>query len=153
VKAKMNKLSLEEETKLKENYQKELKLYESMFNIALKQEEMIQSRNLTQLLSLINQRKEIINKINQIEQKILPLKGKWTEAKDYSLGGEVSLLVKKISSLLEKILTQEQKNSSLLKKSIRKVNTDLEHIQKGKALHKAYGNYFKAKPRFMDQVT
>ena len=149
----MNKLSLEEETKLKENYQKELKLYESMFNIALKQEEMIQSRNLTQLLSLINQRKEIINKINQIEQKILPLKGKWTEAKDYSLGGEVSLLVKKISSLLEKILTQEQKNSSLLKKSIRKVNTDLEHIQKGKALHKAYGNYFKAKPRFMDQVT
>ncbi|MCD6318607.1 flagellar export chaperone FlgN [Candidatus Aerophobetes bacterium] len=149
----MNKLSLEEETKLKENYQKELKLYESMFNIALKQEEMIQSRNLTQLLSLINQRKEIINKINQIEQKILPLKGKWTEAKDYSLGGEVSLLVKKLSSLLEKILTQEQKNSSLLKKSIRKVNTDLEHIQKGKALHKAYGNYFKAKPRFMDQVT
>ena len=149
----MNKLSLEEETKLKENYQKELKLYESMFNIALKQEEMIQSRNLTQLLSLINQRKKIINKINQIEQKILPLKGKWTEAKDYSLGGEVSLLVKKISSLLEKILTQEQKNSSLLEKSIRKVNTDLEHIQKGKALHKAYGNYFKAKPRFMDQIT
>jgi len=136
---------------IKEEYGKELKLYGSMFDITLKQEKAIQQKDFRKLFSLINQKKELIKKINEIEKKLLPFKENWRELKNSSLKTEIFPLIEKISLLLKKILAQEKKNELLLASFIKSITENLQHLQMGKKLDKVYAISLEEEPRFMDQ--
>jgi len=136
---------------IKEEYERELKLYESMFRITLGQEKAIQQKDFKKLFSLINQKKELIKKINEIEKKLLPFKENWEELKNSSLKTEIFPLIEKISLLLKKILVQEKKNELLLASFIDGITGNLRDIQMGKKLDKVYAIPLKEEPHFMDQ--
>jgi len=136
---------------IKEEYGKELKLYGSMFDITLKQEKAIQQKDFRKLFSLINQKKELIKKINEIEKELLPFKENWRKLKNSSLKTEIFPLIEKISLLLKKILAQEKKNELLLASFIKSITENLQHLQMRKKLDKVYAISLEEEPRFMDQ--
>ncbi len=139
------------EIEIKKAYERELKFYESMFNITMEQERAIQSKDLRRLLSLISQKKEIIEKITRMEKELLPLKERWKDLKNSSLRGKVSPIMGKIATLLGKMLAQEKRNELLLKSHIEDTAKDLKKIQMGKNLYKAYQAFPENTPYFMNQ--
>ncbi|MCD6473271.1 flagellar export chaperone FlgN [Candidatus Aerophobetes bacterium] len=146
-------LSLEEERKLQEKCEEELKLYENMFRIALEQKKAINLKETKALLSLLNKRKRVINKIEAIENEIASLKKTMKESKDSFCNNKIASLMEKIASLMEKTLRQDVKNQSLLKNFIKNISQNLEHIQTGRALHNAYGKHSFPESRFMNYKT
>jgi len=139
------------EIEIKKAYERELKFYESMFNITMEQERAIQSKDLRKLLSLISQKKEIIEKITKMEKELLPLKERWKDLKNSSLREKVSPIMGKIATLLGKMLAQEKRNELLLKSHIEDTAKDLKKIQMGKNLYKAYQVFPENIPYFMNQ--
>jgi len=149
----MEQLSRQELLKVKQKYQGEIQLYQSMFGIGLEQEKAIRSRNLKRLLSLLSQREEIITRISQIDKEMLPLRTKYLQFKNCSEKEEIAILLKKLTGLLKKMLVQEEKNDSLMRKFIQATGEDLRHIQTARASHNAYRAHPISNPRFMDQKT
>lgn len=149
----MEQLSRQELLKVKQKYQGEIQLYQSMFGIGLEQEEAIRSRNLKRLLSLLSQREEIITRISQIDKEMLPLRTKYLQFNNSSEKEEIAILLKKLTGLLKKMLVQEEKNDSLMRKFIQATGEDLRHIQTARASHNAYRAHPISNPRFMDQKT
>jgi len=139
------------EIEIKKAYERELKFYESMFNITMEQERAIQSKDLRKLLSLISQKKEIIEKITKMEKELLPFKERWKDLKNSSLREKVSPIMGKIATLLGKMLVQEKRNELLLKSHIEDTAKDLKKIQMGKNLYKAYQAFPENTPYFMNQ--
>ena len=139
------------EIEIKKAYERELKFYESMFNITMEQERAIQSKDLRKLLSLISQKKEIIEKITKMEKELLPFKERWKDLKNSSLREKVSPIMGKIATLLGRMLTQEKRNELLLKSHIEDTAKDLKKIQMGKNLYKAYQAFPENTPYFMNQ--
>ena len=139
------------EIEIKKAYERELKFYESMFNITMEQERTIQSKDLRRLLSLISQKKEIIEKITKMEKELLPFKERWKDLKNSSLREKVSPIMGKIATLLGKMLAQEKRNELLLKSHIEDTAKDLKKIQMGKNLYKAYQAFPENTPYFMNQ--
>jgi len=139
------------EIEIKKAYERELKFYESMFNITMEQERAIQSKDLRKLLSLISQKKEIIEKITKMEKELLPFKERWKDLKNSSLREKVSPIMGKIATLLGKMLVQEKRNELLLKSHIEDTAKDLKKIQMGKNLYKAYQVFPENTPYFMNQ--
>jgi len=147
----MKKLSQTGINELRQGYQKELQLYESIFKMDLEQNEAIKSGNLKKIFFFSNQKQEIISKINRIEARLSLWKKKWIESKFFLRDKELPALIKKIGSLLEKILLQEKENESHLRIFLENIGQSLEHIQTGKILHNAYRSYHEASARFMNQ--
>lgn len=129
--------------KLKEYYQQQLRLYQQMFDIALAQERAIQAKDYKGLLLLIKKRKGIIGKIDKIREKSLLL--------SQHINKEVQEIVEKLISLLRKILAQEKKNESLLKRGMQQISSDLQQINKVKFLQRAYREFSQPNARFLDQ--
>lgn len=138
------------EGELEQGYQEELKLYQSMFKINLEQNRAVKSGDMKRVFSLGNQKQEIVSKVSQIESRLSPWKKKRSESKFSLMNEELSALLKKIGSLLKRILLQEKENESCLKVFLGDIGQNLEHIQTGRILHNAY-NYHKTPARFMDQ--
>lgn len=149
----MEQLSRQELLKLKQNYQGEIQLYQSMVEITVEQEEAIRSRNLKRLLSLLSQRQKIITRISQIDKEVLPLRTKYLQFNNCSEKEEIAILLKELTGLLKKMLVQEEKNDSLLRKFIQATGEDLRHIQTARASHNAYRSHPISTTRFMDQKT
>lgn len=147
----MEPLSKQEILRLKQGYQKEVQLYQSMFEITLGQEEAIRARNLKRLLSLLSQRQKIITRISQIDKEVLPLRTKYLQFNNSSENREITILLKKLTGLLREMLVQEERNDSLLRKFIQATGDDLRHIQTARASHNAYRTRPISTPRFMDQ--
>lgn len=143
-------MSKTKENELEQGYQEELQLYQSMFKINLEQNRAVKSGDMKRVFSLGNQKQEIVSKVDQIESRLSPWKKKRSESKFFLMNEELSALIKKIGSLLEKILLQEKENESCLKVFLGDIGQNIEHIQTGRILHNAY-SYHKTPARFMDQ--
>jgi len=143
-------LSKTKEDELEQGYQEEFELYQSIFRVNLEQKRAVKSGDIKRVFSLGNQKQEIISKVDEIEGRLSPWKKERTESRFPPLNEELSALIKKIGSLLEKILVQEKENESCLKIFLGNIGQNLEHIQTGKILHNAY-SYHKTPARFMDQ--
>lgn len=146
----MKKLSKTMEDELEQGYQEEFELYQSMLKINLEQNRAIKSGDIKRVFSLGNQKQEIVSKVDEIESRLSPWKKERTESKFPPINEELSALIKKIGSLLEKILVQEKENEFCLEIFLANIGQNLEHIQTGKILHNAY-SYHKTPARFMDQ--
>ena len=129
--------------KVRENYNKQLKFYQEMLDIGLEQEKAIQIKDYKRLLSLIKKRKKIIEKIDMIRENSPSL--------SVDPDREVQDVVRKIIHLLERILTQEKKNESLLKKSIQNTFSALQQLDRAKLLRKAYRGFSQPDARFLDE--
>lgn len=143
-------MSKTKENELEQGYQEELQLYQSMFKVNLEQNSAVKSGDMKKVFSLGNQKQEIVSKVDQIESRLSPWKKKRSESKFFLMNEELSALIKKIGSLLEKILLQEKENESCLKVFLGDIGQNIEHIQTGRILHNAY-SYHKTPARFMDQ--
>ncbi len=143
-------MSKTKENELEQGYQEEFQLYQSMFRINLEQNRAVKSGDMKRVFSLGNQKQEIVSKVDQIESRLSPWKKKRSESEFSLMNEELSALIKKIGSLLKKILLQEKENESCLRVFLGDIGQNLEHIQTGKILHNAY-SYHKRPARFMDQ--
>lgn len=131
-------------SKLKDCYQKQLRLYQLMFDMGLDEQKAIQEKDFKRLAFLLHRKQEIIQKIENIKKQTLSCR------KD-NLDTEVWSLIKKLAEVIKKIIIQEEKNESLLQDRMDRVFLDLKHLGEVKKMQRSYKQFSQINPHFLDQ--
>lgn len=140
--------------RMAQGYEEQLPQYEKMYSLALEQEKCLQGEEVDtdRLLDLINQRQELIDTLEKLNQGIVPLKEEVRKAlgvdeftirnvkKHFDGAGlqDLDRILEKISGILERIKRLDQNNEELLRHWLGNTADRLADLQKAKKAHQAY---------------
>lgn len=140
--------------RIAQNYEEQLPFYEEMYRIALVQEKILEQADIDAdlLLSLISQRQELIDTLEEKNRAIAPVKEEVCRIlgiNEFNLtnlqngvkgpgGDALSKVLGQLAIILSKIKEADYKNEKLLREGMAKVKEKLENMQKGKKAAKAY---------------
>ncbi len=137
---------------------KELILYREVYELSLKQKELIANQDTEKLLSVIDEKQMRINKINGIEQEAVPYKqarDRKLESWDAGVRAVVDPYIIELREILGKIVAVEEECRQAAEEVTRSSSAQVVKIQKGKAMLSAYGKSVKMPklklPRFKDK--
>ncbi len=125
-------------------YKRQLKLYQIMLSIALDQTEAIRKKDYKKLLLLIKKRGKLMEEIEDIKKK--------TSFSQNLKSNEEKNIKEEIAKLLREIISRDKENESLLRNIIKKISLNLQQIDRGKLLQKAYKGFLEPKAKFFDQI-
>ena len=125
-------------------YKRQLKLYQIMLSIALDQTEAIRKKDYKKLLLLIKKRGKLMEEIEDIKEK--------TSFSQNLKSNEEKNIKEEIAKLLREIISRDKENESLLRNIIKKISLNLQQIDRGKLLQKAYKGFLEPKAKFFDQI-
>lgn len=136
------------------NYEEQLPYYEEMYRIALVQEKILEQAEIDAdlLLSLISQRQELIDTLEERNRTIAPIKDEVCQAleiNEFNLtnlqkrvngpGGELlTNVLGQLAFVLGRIKEVDNKSEKLLREGIAKAKDKLGQVQNAKKATKAY---------------
>jgi len=115
-----------------------------MLSIALDQTEAIRKKDYKKLLLLIKKRGKLMEEIEDIKEK--------TSFSQNLKSNEEKNIKEEIAKLLREIISRDKENESLLRNIIKKISLNLQQIDRGKLLQKAYKGFLEPKAKFFDQI-
>lgn len=140
--------------RMSEGYQKQMPLYEEMYNLALEQEKCVQAVDVDteQLFALINRRQELINDLELRQVKIGKYKDEVVSSlgiSEFTISGisrhcsdmDVAALaetLEKFTALLIKVKDLDKTNEETLRTRIKETADNLSNVQKEKKARNAY---------------
>ena len=140
--------------RIAQNYGEQLPYYEEMYRIALVQEKILEQAEIDAdlLLSLINQRQELITVLEEKNRAIAPIKEEVCqvlEINEFNLtnlqkrvkgpGGEaLTKVLGQLAFVLGRIKEVDNKSEKLLREGLAKVKDKLGQVQNTKKATKAY---------------
>ncbi len=150
--------SLEIAQKLASFLKKELVLYREVYDLSLKQIEIINAKDSEKLLRIIDEKQMRISKINNIEAEAHPYKARREqelESWDAGVRATVDPYIIELREVLGKIVKVEEECQRAAEVATKSSSDQVVHIQKGKAMLNAYGKSVKSpvaqNPRLKDR--
>jgi hypothetical protein len=137
-------------------YEEQIPYYTKMLQLAESQSVFLAQKedglDVEQLFEVIEQRQQLINKLEEMNSGLLSLKNEVKEAlgmKEFNLtnlkerlSGQgvdaLNLVFERLELLLSQIKERDQANEKLLRQSIQKTQEELKNFQKIKKVNKAY---------------
>ncbi len=140
--------------RIAQNYEEQIPYYEEMYRIALEQEKILAHTEIDTdlLLSLINQRQELIDTLEGRSKEVAMIKQEVCQVlgiKEFNLTNiqsringhgleALNTVLGQLTNILSKIKELDKKNEALLREGIVKVKEKLKQVQDGKKAKKAY---------------
>jgi flagellar biosynthesis/type III secretory pathway chaperone len=135
-------------------YAEQIPYYEKMWQLAQSQGNLLAEENLDieQLMEFIDQRQQLINKLEDLNSSLLPLKKEVKEALEITefnlssikekLSGHgvaaLSTVFEQLAQLLSEIKEMDRKNEGILRHCIQATQDELKNLQNLKKVNKAY---------------
>ncbi len=118
-----------------------IKLYQNLYDLTVKEEQLLNEDNYDQLLKLLSEKDKLIDAIDDINKKT------YIKAQP-----DPAVYLEKVKSIMQKTKELEDKNISKLDGELKEVKGNLKNIRKGKQSRKGYqgaGGFKEAK--FIDK--
>jgi len=133
------------------SYVFEAQVYQSLLALAKRQGALIEKDDdVDGCAALFEQKDELIRSITSIEVEIEPLKRHWWGGRVTGRNRErLNCLLDCILTTIEAIMEQEQRNEQLLLDRHAHVQAELDHVQRGAAMHRTHVPE-EPMPRFID---
>lgn len=135
----------------------QLACYESVLALAQEQKALIVSGQAEGLMELLARKQRMIAEIERLQNAIRPCKERWDAEGDAwppALRAPVESVVQALRHILGEIVALEDAGREELGDSSQKAGQKITQMQKGKAMHRAYGNTAKppaSPPHFKDR--
>jgi flagellar biosynthesis/type III secretory pathway chaperone len=150
---------------LTKEYNRQLIQYKRMLKLAEEQREYTQKEDITKVEEVILARQELINQLDEMNNKLKPLKEDIKSTlglEDFSTKSLLAAVPSKAAEDLAEILEQLGKvlytikeldayNEGLLREKLSQVNTRLNHVQQKNKARKAYSKKPKVSPQYIDE--
>jgi uncharacterized protein YejL (UPF0352 family) len=140
--------------KLLKNLREEIDYYHQIMDQTRQQRKALDETDIKALLECVREKEAIIGKIKKIDEELVPYREEWKKRKnemsEYSRK-QCEKYVAELNTILEKLMQLENENEKLLADRVKKLEKDLENIQKGKQAHKSYLKNNAADAQFIDK--
>jgi hypothetical protein len=140
---------------LEHNLKIQAELYRSLLGLAKQQAQEISPDNLDVFMSVLEQKKTIIEKIGEIETEIRPLRDYWESHKEEAEEKDrrkLRSVVDEIRAVLEELLEVESRSQKELGSAMDTVEEQIRQLSVGPDALRSYTKGEEEKPRFMDEV-
>ena len=130
-------------------------LYRSLLGLAKQQVHEISAQNLDVFMTVLEQKKTIIEKIGEVEAEIRPLRDYWESHKEEAAEKDRKKLrsvIDEIRSVLEELVDVESRSQKELGSAMNTVEEQMRQLSVGPEALRSYSKGEEAKPRFMDEV-
>lgn len=133
----------------------QLQLYQSLLALTQQQGEIVASEDADALLSLLNDRQRLIDRLTEINQHMAQHKERWAGEHGSLPPAQqqvIRSLVDQVQNLLEQIVTLDDHDRKQMMDRRDQVARQLGNVSKGISVNRAYGMISKAyqEPRFTD---
>ena len=122
--------------------QQQLDHYESIHQLATQQRESITTSDTEALMSVLATKQEHIRTIEQIESQFGDLHDRWDKEYEQlttATRAPIQAIITRLREVLGEIVADEDQDRAALEATKTETASDLNRVQKGKALTKAYG--------------
>ena len=150
------------------SYQQELSEYKELLKLTNKQQQAIKSNNWEQLNQVTQNKRELMRKIDRLEEEVLDLQEQIAAELDLQIGDkfypeliktqlpgtqELYQVLRQVYSLMEQINELNEKNQAQMEEEKQKKQQRLKEINQGMTANKAYGGYSdNSEGKFIDQT-
>jgi hypothetical protein len=140
--------------RLLKNLREEIDFYHQITEYTRQQRKAIDETDIKCLLNCVKEKEAIINKIKKIDETLVPFREEWKKRKvemsEYSRK-QCEKYVGELNNILEKLMELEGENEKLLAGRVKKLEKDLDNIQKGKQARKSYLKNNNLEAQFIDK--
>lgn len=131
-------------------------IYQQLRDLSEQQSRLVAEGDAESLLTLLNQRQALIDRLLQINERIEPYKQRWSEfwsGLDEARQGEIRERMDAVQSLLDGIMAQDEKDREALAAQRSKVSEQLGQVNRGASVNRAYGqaSSYTVNTRFTDE--
>lgn len=152
----MTQQETEQAQRLHAGLKREREIYQSLGEISRQQDEILRTGKADEILRLAQLKEAELNRIDEIERELAPLKTEWRSLRDRieaSLRTDVEGELDQIQVVLRALIDQEAKGQQDVQRSQQETAEKLRQVEGGRRLHTAY----KASPpsprsRYVDRV-
>jgi uncharacterized protein YukE len=139
---------------LLKNLRAEIDLYHQIMERTRQQRKALDETDIRQLLECVREKETLIGQIKKLDESLVPYREEWKKRKnemsEYSRK-QCEKYVTELNTILENLMQLENENEKLLADRVKKLEKDLENIQKGKQAHKSYLKNNPANAQFIDK--
>ena len=117
-------------------------LYETFLEFSRRQLTVIQAGEVSDLLSLLGRKQELLAQIDRVERELAPAKAHWDQVRASFSDAEraaVEALIDAVRGVLEELIGLEKKGEESLRAQRRKTLDRIEQAERGTQLGAAYG--------------
>jgi flagellar biosynthesis/type III secretory pathway chaperone len=131
-------------------------IYQQLRDLSEQQSRLVAEGDAESLLTLLNQRQALIDRLLQINEQIEPFKQRWSQfwsELDASQQGRIRERMDAVQSLLDGIMAQDEKDREALAAQRTRVGEQLGQVSRGANVNRAYGqaSNYTVNTRFTDQ--
>ena len=141
--------------KLEHKLRIQAELYRSLLGLAKQQAQEISPDNLDVFMTVLEQKKTIIEKIGEVETEIRPLRDYWESHKEKAAEKDrrkLRSVVDEIRTVLEELVEVESRSQKELGSAMDTVQDQMRQLSVGPEALRSYTEGGEEKPRFMDEV-
>ena len=140
--------------KLLKGLREEIDHYHHIMELTRQQRKAIDETDVKGLLACVKQKEDIINQIKKVDEELGPFRDECQKRKDemseYSRR-QCEEYVGELNTILEKLMLLEGENEKMLADRVKKLEKDLQNIQKGKQAHQSYFKGNDGEAQFIDK--
>ncbi|MBI4831860.1 MAG: flagellar export chaperone FlgN [Candidatus Lindowbacteria bacterium] len=146
------------EQKIQQFYDKlraQSELYQTLLGLAKRQTLEISYDNIDAFMLLMEEKKKVVEKIEQVEVAAAPLREYWETNRDgvsEQTRTKLRAVVDQIRGLLEELLEVEAQSQQKLGIAKNAVGEELRQVSVGSKAMRSYRRHPDGKPRFMDET-
>ena len=126
---------------LLEYFGREQACYTSLLDLSRKQQQLIENKEIDELLSVLAEKQKILLKLEKIEQRLLPYKQQWQtlrEELDEDDRQVLDMALSTVEELLSELIDLEKKSEKLLAECREETHRQLDDVIRGNTVHRAY---------------
>lgn len=117
-------------------------IYAQLQELSEKQATLVENGDAESLLTLLAERQTLIDKLTQLNGRVEPYKQNWPtlwSQLDAPAQRRVQGLIDQVQSLLDRIVTQDERDRAVLSEQRERIGAQITHASKGAAVNQAYG--------------
>ncbi len=144
-------------------YKDELSCYQRLVELGRRQNELISDEEFDSLEGLLNNKQEIIEKVNKIEENLLPYKeylakelkldkSKWflDLLRNKIISNKLTIVMNKIINLLKELKELDQLNQKDMRLKRNKVLKEVNKVKQGSKINNSYNQKVRIHSTFID---
>ncbi len=130
-------------------------LYEQLHGLSDQQAQLVSTGDPDPLLALMSRRQQLIDQLTQVSSRLEPYRTNWSEywaELDGDSRDRVGGLVKQVQTLLEQIMSQDERDRATLAARRTEVAGSVQRMRQGASVNRAYAQPTgKAVSRYTDR--
>lgn len=117
--------------------------YTALLNLSRKQKGIIATGDVDDLLTVLAQKQQILQRVADVEESLRPYKGQWRKLRERLDANDRQILddaLSTVEELLGELIALEKESEALLQSSRDAVHHELQQTVRGESVNRAYGS-------------